>query len=45
VSRAHAEGEVLAVRHCQEGTELAARVSPRLAAELSRFGGRVASSG
>jgi GTPase len=44
VSRAHAEGEVLAVRHCQDGTELAARVSPRLAAELSRFPAPAASS-
>jgi GTPase len=37
VSRAHAEGEVLAVRHGQDGTELTARVPPGLAAELGRF--------
>jgi GTP-binding protein HflX len=36
VSRAHAEGEVLEVRHVQEGTELTARVPAGLAAELSR---------
>jgi GTPase len=38
VSRAHQEGEVLEVRHGQEGTELTARVPPGLAAELGRFG-------
>src|SRR6266702_2388034 len=37
VSRAHQEGEVLAVRHGQDGTELTARVPPGLAAELGRF--------
>src|SRR5499425_2410159 len=37
VSRAHQEGEVLAVRHRQDGTELTARVPPGLAAELDRF--------
>jgi GTP-binding protein HflX len=37
VSRAHDEGEVLAVRHQQDGTELTARVSPELAAELQAF--------
>jgi GTPase len=37
VSRAHQEGEVLAVRHGQDGTELTARVPPGLAAELDRF--------
>src|SRR5271170_4120632 len=37
LSRAHAEGEVLAVRHGQDGTELTARVPPGLAAELGRF--------
>jgi hypothetical protein len=37
VSRAHQEGEVLTVRHGQEGTELTARVPPGLAAELDRF--------
>jgi GTP-binding protein HflX len=37
VSRAHDEGEVLAVRHQQDGTELTARVSPELAAELEAF--------
>jgi GTPase len=36
VSRAHQEGEVLAVRHGQDGTELTARVPPGLAAELGR---------
>jgi len=38
LSRAHQEGEVLAVRHGQDGTELTARVPPGLAAELGRFG-------
>jgi GTP-binding protein HflX len=38
VSRAHQEGEVLAVRHGQDGTELTVRVPPGLAAELDRFG-------
>jgi GTP-binding protein HflX len=37
VSRAHQEGEVLAVRHGQDGTELTARVPLGLAAELDRF--------
>jgi GTP-binding protein HflX len=37
VSRAHQEGEVLAVRHGQDGTELTARVPPGLAAELGRL--------
>jgi len=37
VSRVHAEGEVLQVRHAQQGTELTARVPPGLAAELSRL--------
>ena len=37
VSRAHQEGEVLAVRHGQDGTELTARVPPGLAAELERL--------
>ncbi len=37
VSRAHQEGEVLAVQHGQDGTELTARVPPGLAAELGRF--------
>jgi GTP-binding protein HflX len=37
LSRAHEEGEVLAVRHGQEGTELTARVPPGLAAELDQF--------
>jgi GTPase len=35
VARAHREGEVLAVRHAAEGTELTARVPPGLAAELT----------
>jgi GTPase len=38
VSRVHAEGEMLAVRHGQDGTELTARVPAGLAAELDRFG-------
>jgi len=38
VSRAHQEGEVLAVRHGPDGTELTARVPPGLAAELGRLG-------
>jgi GTP-binding protein HflX len=37
VSRAHQEGEVLAVSHCGDGTELTARVPLWLAAELDRF--------
>jgi GTP-binding protein HflX len=37
VSRAHREGEVLAVGHGQDGTELTARVPLALAAELDRF--------
>jgi GTP-binding protein HflX len=37
VSRAHQEGEVLSVRHGQDGTELTARVPPGLAAEMERF--------
>src|SRR5690348_8365116 len=35
VARAHQEGEVLAIRHAAEGTELTARVPPGLAAELA----------
>ena len=35
VARAHQEGEVLAVRHAADGTELTARVPPALAAELA----------
>ncbi|HYB89158.1 MAG TPA: GTPase HflX [Streptosporangiaceae bacterium] len=35
VARAHREGEVLAVRHAAEGTELTVRVPPGLAAELT----------
>src|SRR6266851_5252481 len=34
VARAHSEGEVLAVRHGQDGTELIARLPPDLAAEI-----------
>jgi GTP-binding protein HflX len=34
VARAHQEGEVLAVRHGADGTELTARVPPDLAAEI-----------
>jgi GTPase len=44
VSRAHQEGEVLAVRHGQDGTELTARVPPGLAAELGRLAASAASS-
>ncbi len=43
VSRAHQEGEVLAVRHGQDGTELTARVPPGLAAELGRLVARASS--
>jgi GTPase len=43
LSRAHQEGEVLAVRHGQDGTELTARVPPGLAAELGRLEARTAS--
>ena len=39
VARAHQEGEVLAVRHAAEGTELTARVPPSLAAELTGMTG------
>ena len=35
VARAHEEGEVLAVAHCEEGTQLTARVPPDLAAQLA----------
>jgi GTP-binding protein HflX len=44
VSRAHQEGEVLAVRHGTEGTELTARVPPGLAAELGRLTAAAATS-
>jgi len=37
LSRAHDEGEVLAVEHGGNGTELTARVPPGLAAELASF--------
>ena len=37
VARAHQEGEVLALRHGADGTELTARVPPGLAAELDRI--------
>jgi GTPase len=37
VSRAHREGEVLEVRHGEDGTELTARVPLGLAAELDQF--------
>ena len=43
VSRVHDEGEVLAVGHNGDGTELTARVPLGLAAELDRYG--VTSSG
>jgi len=39
VARAHREGEVLAVRHAAEGTELTAPVPPGLAAELTGVAG------
>jgi GTP-binding protein HflX len=39
VARAHQEGEVLAVRHAAEGTELTARVPAGLAAELTGAAG------
>jgi GTP-binding protein HflX len=35
VARAHREGEVLAVAHCEDGTRLTARVPPDLAAKLN----------
>ena len=35
IARAHQEGEVLAVSHCEEGTRLTARVPPDLAAQLA----------
>jgi len=35
IARAHQEGEVLAVAHCEEGTQLTARVPPDLAAQLT----------
>jgi GTPase len=35
VARAHQEGEVLAVAHCEGGTQLTARVPPELAAQLA----------
>ncbi len=37
VSRVHAEGEVLSEEHLETGTEMSARVSPSLAAELSPY--------
>jgi GTPase len=44
VARAHQEGEVLAVQHGPDGTELTARVPPGLAAELGRFEATAASA-
>jgi GTP-binding protein HflX len=38
VARVHAEGHVLAEEHLAQGTRLAARVSPGLAAALAPFG-------
>ncbi|HVQ18583.1 MAG TPA: GTPase HflX [Actinomycetes bacterium] len=35
VARAHTEGEIVSIRHGEDGTELHARVSPALAAELA----------
>jgi len=37
IARAHQEGEVLALRHGETGTELTARVPPGLAAEIARI--------
>jgi GTPase len=45
LARAHQEGEVLAVRHGADGTELTARVPPELASELGRAGGTAATAG
>ena len=45
VARAHQEGEVLAVRHAAEGTELTARVPPDLAAELTGVAGAPVAAG
>ena len=45
VARAHQEGEVLAVRHAAEGTELTARVPPDLAAELAGAAGAPVAAG
>src|SRR5262244_828145 len=45
VARAHQEGEVLAVRHAAEGTELTARVPPSLAAELTGMTGAPVAAG
>ena len=41
VARAHREGEVLALAHCAEGTQLTARVPPDLAAQLTSAGSSV----
>jgi GTPase len=45
VARAHQEGEVLAVRHAAEGTELTARVPAGLAAELAGVAGAPVAAG
>jgi GTP-binding protein HflX len=37
VSRIHAEGEVLAEEHLEDGTRISARVGPALAAELNAY--------
>ncbi len=42
LARAHQEGEVLAVRHGADGTELTARVPPELASELVTADGAAA---
>ena len=42
VARVHAEGQVLDEEHGGEGTRLAARVSPALAATLTRYAVAVA---
>jgi GTPase len=45
LARAHQEGEVLAVRHGTDGTELTARVPPELASELVSAGAAKAPAG
>jgi GTP-binding protein HflX len=42
VARAHEEGEVLTLQHCEDGTQLTARVPPELAAQLASADGRSA---
>jgi GTP-binding protein HflX len=45
LARAHQEGEVLALRHGADGTELTARVPPELASELVSADGATAPAG